>query len=281
MRIWKTVVSTAILGLATFVASAHAQEMNDPFRGPALELDEGQDDRLSADLARIRHGASLGRRRQAGGRSLRHEVREPGPELEHGRNGASAHEHHRPEAGRHRHPESRLCSRSPGCSSKPTLRALYVIQVNMQGAVQTDAFVGPDLVGIGEEMANIVVNSCGKNGKSKKIAIVQGVLTGGVSFFEVQGVKKVLAGSSRHPGCFEPGGGLGCQQGALDHRDGSAAKSRSLRDHRRLGRPGARHRCCDPAGRPKGQGDADHRRRRRAEHVRRALRRNLRLRDQL
>ena len=57
-------------------------------------------------------------------------------------------------------------------------QGIYVIQVNMQGAVQTDAFVGPDLVGIGEEMANIVVNSCGKNGKSKKIAIVQGVLTG-------------------------------------------------------------------------------------------------------
>ena len=74
---------------------------------------------------------------------------------------------------------------------------IYVIQVNMQGAVQTDAFVGPDFIAIGEQEANTVVKACGKDsGKSGKIAIVQGVLTGGVSFYQVQGITKAL---SQHP----------------------------------------------------------------------------------
>ena len=38
---------------------------------------------------------------------------------------------------------------------------IYVIQVNMQGAYQTDAFVGPDFIGIGEEEGRIVSRACG------------------------------------------------------------------------------------------------------------------------
>jgi hypothetical protein len=139
-------------------------------------------------------------------------------------------------------------------------QGIYVIQVNMQGAVQTDAFVGPDLVGIGEQMGDIVVNSCGKNGKSKKIAIVQGVLTGGVSFFEVVGLKKVLAA---HPDI---------QVVSSQAADWDASKARSITETVVQ---------QNPAGRAKRQGDADHRRGRRAEHVRCPHRRNVRLRDQL
>src|ERR1700712_1734198 len=50
---------------------------------------------------------------------------------------------------------------------------IYVIQVNMQGANQTDSFVGPDFIAIGEQEAEIVGKGCGKAaGKSGKIAIV-------------------------------------------------------------------------------------------------------------
>ena len=42
MRIWKTMLSTAILGIATCLVSAHAEEMNDPFRGPALDAKKGK-----------------------------------------------------------------------------------------------------------------------------------------------------------------------------------------------------------------------------------------------
>ena len=69
--------------------------------------------------------------------------------------------------------------------------------MNMQGAGQTDAFVGPDFIGMGEQIANMMVAKCGEGtDTSHKISIVQGPLTGGVSFFQVQGINKVLA---QHP----------------------------------------------------------------------------------
>lgn len=37
-----------------------------------------------------------------------------------------------------------------------------------------------------------MLDHCGKDGRSNKIAIVQGSLTGGASYFQVQGVMKVL-----------------------------------------------------------------------------------------
>jgi ribose transport system substrate-binding protein len=70
---------------------------------------------------------------------------------------------------------------------------IAVIQLNMQGAVQTDAFVGPDFVAMGEQAADMMVKHCGASTQtSHKISIVQGVLTGGVSYYQVQGMMKVF-----------------------------------------------------------------------------------------
>ena len=72
-------------------------------------------------------------------------------------------------------------------------KGIAVIQMNMQGAVQTDAFVGPDYVALGREIANLAIETCGEGtDTSHKISIVQGVLTGGVSYFQVQGIMDVL-----------------------------------------------------------------------------------------
>ncbi|MET3616133.1 ABC-type sugar transport system substrate-binding protein [Rhizobium aquaticum] len=74
---------------------------------------------------------------------------------------------------------------------------IVVVQMNMQGAVQTDAFVGPDFIAMGEEEANMMVKKCGADTQtSHKVAIVQGVLTGGVSYYQVQGMMKVF---NAHP----------------------------------------------------------------------------------
>ena len=74
---------------------------------------------------------------------------------------------------------------------------IVVIQLNMQGAVQTDAFVGPDFIAMGEQAANMMLKKCGADTQtSHKIAIVQGVLTGGVSYYQVQGMMKVF---NEHP----------------------------------------------------------------------------------
>jgi len=71
---------------------------------------------------------------------------------------------------------------------------IRVVQVNMRSSANTSAFVGADWVGIGESMANAVVQKCGtKAGKSGKISIVQGVLTAAASTYQMKGVQNVLA----------------------------------------------------------------------------------------
>ncbi|CAN5500159.1 sugar ABC transporter substrate-binding protein [soil metagenome] len=74
---------------------------------------------------------------------------------------------------------------------------IRVVQVNMRSSANTSAFVGADWVGIGEAMANAVVEKCGTgSGKSGKISIVQGVLTAAASSYQMKGVQNVLA---KHP----------------------------------------------------------------------------------
>jgi ribose transport system substrate-binding protein len=71
---------------------------------------------------------------------------------------------------------------------------IYVIQINMKSVYPTEAFVGADVVGVGERAANLIVKQCGAgSGKSGKISIVQGSLTGGVSLFQLKGISDVLA----------------------------------------------------------------------------------------
>jgi ABC-type sugar transport system substrate-binding protein len=50
---------------------------------------------------------------------------------------------------------------------------------------------------MGEQEANMMLEKCGKDTQtSHKVAIVQGVLTGGVSYYQVQGMMKVF---NEHP----------------------------------------------------------------------------------
>ncbi len=73
-------------------------------------------------------------------------------------------------------------------------QGIYVLQVNMKSAYVTDGYVGADYNGLGELAANLVVKQCGTgSGKSGKVSIVQGVLTGGASVYQWEGVSKVLA----------------------------------------------------------------------------------------
>lgn len=72
---------------------------------------------------------------------------------------------------------------------------IKVIQINMRSAYQSEAYVGADWVGIGEESARAAVAQCGE-GTSGKIQIVQGVLTAAASAYTIQGVMNVL---NEHP----------------------------------------------------------------------------------
>ncbi|MBX5210472.1 sugar ABC transporter substrate-binding protein [Rhizobium sp. NZLR11] len=74
---------------------------------------------------------------------------------------------------------------------------IYVVQLNMNSTVNTDAFVGGDYFGMGATIANDIVKDCSpKNGKSGKIAIVQGSTTASASFDQYVAAKQVFA---EHP----------------------------------------------------------------------------------
>jgi ribose transport system substrate-binding protein len=71
---------------------------------------------------------------------------------------------------------------------------IYVIQINMGSAYRSTAFVGANWIQIGEEDAEAVVKAC--QGKSNKIAVVQGALSAAASAYTLKGVENVLA---KHP----------------------------------------------------------------------------------
>ncbi|MBX5454615.1 MAG: sugar ABC transporter substrate-binding protein [Acidobacteriia bacterium] len=74
---------------------------------------------------------------------------------------------------------------------------IYVVQINMKSTYMTDAFVGADYVGLGELIANRLVQKCSPaNGGSGKVAITQGVLTAAASVYQMQGITNVL---KKHP----------------------------------------------------------------------------------
>ncbi|MGO4712882.1 sugar ABC transporter substrate-binding protein [Bradyrhizobium sp. 2TAF24] len=71
---------------------------------------------------------------------------------------------------------------------------IYVIQINMGSVYRSSAFVGANWIEIGERDAEAVVKAC--EGKSNKIAIVQGALSAAASAYTLKGVENVLA---KHP----------------------------------------------------------------------------------
>ena len=68
---------------------------------------------------------------------------------------------------------------------------IRVIQVNMRSIYQSTAYVGADWVEIGERTTQALVKAC--EGKSGKIAIVQGPTSSASSAFTLKGVESVLA----------------------------------------------------------------------------------------
>ena len=73
---------------------------------------------------------------------------------------------------------------------------IYVVQIAMQSAVQTDAYVGADWTGLGEQMGQDAIESCTMPGKSGEIALVQGAMTSANGIFVTEGIKEAIA---NHP----------------------------------------------------------------------------------
>ena len=68
---------------------------------------------------------------------------------------------------------------------------IHIIQINMGSVYRSAAFVGANWIEIGERDAEAVVKAC--DGKSNKIAIMQGALSAAASAYTLKGVENVLA----------------------------------------------------------------------------------------
>jgi ABC-type sugar transport system substrate-binding protein len=68
---------------------------------------------------------------------------------------------------------------------------IFVIQLNMRTSYNSTAFVGVDWVEMGEKLTEHVVKAC--EGKSGKIAILQGALSAAASAYTLKGIENVLA----------------------------------------------------------------------------------------
>jgi ribose transport system substrate-binding protein len=68
---------------------------------------------------------------------------------------------------------------------------IYIVQVNMGSNYRSSAYIGADWIDIGERLTEATVKAC--QGKSNKIAVVQGALSAATSAYTLKGVENVLA----------------------------------------------------------------------------------------
>ncbi|MFV0514706.1 MAG: sugar ABC transporter substrate-binding protein [Jhaorihella sp.] len=186
----KTVMMAAVgVGIA---GSALAQEPNDPFRGPALGALEGKwvaylPISAGFDLAQAWGGVV---KKEAENYGMKFTIQDPNWSTDAMAQGMTSLIAEHPDVIVTQNPDTQSLAR---LMMQANRAGIAVVQMNMQGAVQTDAFVGPDYIAMGHEIANMAIEKCGAGtDTSHKISIVQGVITGGVSYFQVQGIMEVL-----------------------------------------------------------------------------------------
>jgi len=183
----------AIAGIAAGALSASAQDFKDPFREPAMESLKGKKIAylpisIGFDLAQAWGGVV---KQQAEVYGMEFTSQDPNWSTDAMAQGFTALLAEQPDVIVTQNPDIQSLAR---LMKQANAKGIVVVQMNMAGAVQTDAVVAPDLVGMGEKIAQKVVEKCGKGtNTSHKVSIVQGVLTGGVSFYQIQGINKVFA----------------------------------------------------------------------------------------
>lgn len=193
MRAFKA-LSLALTASVALTAAlpALAQEMKDPFREPALESLKGKKIAylpisIGFDLAQAWGGVV---KQQAQVYGMEFSSQDPNWSTDAMAQGFTALLAEKPDVIVTQNPDMQSLAR---LMKQANSQGIVVVQLNMAGAVQTDAVVAPDFIGMGEQIAQKVVEKCGKGtDTSHKVALVQGVLTGGVSFYQVQGIEKVF-----------------------------------------------------------------------------------------
>ena len=196
MKLSKFASLLAPAALALTLASSQAADMHDPYRDPALDALKGKTVAylpisIGFDLAQAWGGVV---KIQAEHYGMKFKSQDPNWNTDAMAQGMTALVAEHPDVIVTQNPDLQSLAR---LLKQANAAGIVVVQLNMQGAVQTDAFVGPDFIGLGKQIAEMMVKQCGAGTQtSHKISIVQGVLTGGVSYYQVEGINSVLA---QHP----------------------------------------------------------------------------------
>ncbi len=192
---WNSLKKAALIVVAgaSLANAAIAQETNDPFRGPALESLKGKwiaylPISAGFDLAQAWGGVIKEESERYG---MKFTIQDPNWSTDAMAQGMTSLIAERPDVIVTQNPDTQSLARLMVQANRA---GIAVVQMNMAGAVQTDAFVGPDYIALGNRLANMAIEKCGAGtDTSHKVSIVQGVITGGVSYFQVQGIMEVLS----------------------------------------------------------------------------------------
>lgn len=190
------VAATALAALTIGSVATRAEDTTDAFRGPALAALKGKTIAylpisLGFDLAQAWGGVVKTEAQRYG---INFKAQDPNWVTSAMAQGMTSLIAEKPDVIVTQNPDVQSLAR---LLKQANAAGIAVIQMNMQGAVQTDAFVGPDFIALGEQAANMIVAKCGKDTQtSHKVSLVEGVPTGGVSFYQIEGIKKVFA---QHP----------------------------------------------------------------------------------
>jgi len=182
--------------LALLSGSAFAQGIDDPTRAPYYESFKGKrvayvPVAMGFDLT---EGWAAGLKEALEPLGVKFEIRDPNWSTDAGAQAITSLISEKPDVIVVHNPDVQSYAR---LLKKAEEAGIYVVQVNMRSSYSTDVFVGVDYVGMGEQIANRLVDRCSpEKGGSGKIAIVQGVLTAAASIYQMQGINNVL---SKHP----------------------------------------------------------------------------------
>ena len=192
---WNKFKKTTLIAATgiSVAGTALTQEPNDPFRGPALESLEGKwvaylPISTGFDLAQAWGGVV---KKEAERYGMKFTIQDPNWSTDAMAQGMTSLIAVGPDVIVTQNPDTQSLAR---LMMQANRAGIAVIQMNMQGGVQTDAFVGPDYIAMGHEIADMAIEKCGAStDTSHKISILQGVIIGGVSYFQVQGIMDTLS----------------------------------------------------------------------------------------
>lgn len=195
MRLFKTLLCASAIAFSGGVV--HAQEgIDDPTRAPYYASLEGKSvvfvpQAMGFDLT---EGWAAGLRGALEPLGIKFDIRDPNWSTDAGAQAITSLISEKPDVIVVHNPDVQSYAR---LLKKAEDAGIHVVQVNMRSSYSSDAFVGVDYVGMGEKVANRLVEKCSPdNGGNGKVAIIQGVLTAAASAYQMKGINDVL---SQHP----------------------------------------------------------------------------------